>query len=554
MADMSNLNEKGLEEEFYKALRFGLLSEISLLLSPTVGSSDSLIHSRDSQGNTPMHWAAKSGDIELMSILQHYGASLDDETLNESRMRPIHWAASEGKLSSLRFLLDNNVDLNSQDSHGCTPLIIAAQHNQITCLIFLMRNGANMDLRDGNGDSTAHWAAYKGHCELLGVLAYTRPQDLILGDHFGQTPLHLASLRGYLDCVEYLVTYCRCDSLLTDRNGSSSLDLAIKKGHRKIEWFLRKSVSKTLFHEIASIGIRKLCSPLTLATFLCGNSDKELMNWPWRVVFVSNLLASILTAYIITDTSDLYVLHFLNMFFQGLWWFCFLMCLFVSPGLVIDCEPGRTRDRNITYSNYLELVGNSSGSLNESPFPAVCHSCHVRRPLRAKHCKIQNRCIHKFDHFCPFVGNTVGRDNYKYFVSLLMCHMMCGVLFEVTAYWYSCRVVVSWYFIIFMVYSALWILALMGLLNYHLTLISSSLTTNEHVGLHKYTYLKDSNDHLSNPFDRHSFGNNLMEAIFPCQMVYYTREDYIEHERPDLLLARRYRPSGNDDEKALLLV
>ena len=133
-----------------------------------------------------MHWAAKSGDVELLKTLQHYGAALNNETAADSRMLPIHWAASEGKISSLRYLLDHHVDINSTDANGCTPVVIAAQHNQIACVLFLAKQGANMDVRDINGDSTAHWAAYKGFNEMLGALAYIRPQDLELGDNFGQ--------------------------------------------------------------------------------------------------------------------------------------------------------------------------------------------------------------------------------------------------------------------------------------------------------------------------------------------------------------------------------
>jgi len=38
-----------------------------------------------------------------------------------------------------------------------------------------------------------------------------------------------------------------------------------------------------------------------------------------------------------------------------------------------------------------------------------CHSCQVVRPLRAKHCKVKGRCVREFDHFCPFIFNTVGK-------------------------------------------------------------------------------------------------------------------------------------------------
>jgi palmitoyltransferase ZDHHC13/17 len=158
----------------------------------------------------------------------------------------------------------------------------------------------------------------------------------------------------------------------------------------------------------------------------------------------------------------------------------------------------------------------------------------VRRPIRSKHCKILGRCIHKFDHFCPFVGNTVGRDNYRYFVGLLAVHIACAILWEITAYWYSCRVTVSWLFVAFMVYSALWAFALCGLLNYHCTLIMQNMTTNEQIGLHKYVYFKNSMGLIHNPFDRGNPWLNCWDGCFPSQSVFYSREEFIEYERPDL--------------------
>lgn len=138
-----------------------------------------------------MHWAVKLGDVELLQTLVNAGAHVHNETTSESRMCPIHWAASEGKVSSLNFLIDQNVDINVRDSNGCTPLIIATQHNMIPAIIFLIKKGANFDIQDSNGDTALHWAAYKGYLDGVGLLLYYYPHSVDHVDQFKQ--VHISS-------------------------------------------------------------------------------------------------------------------------------------------------------------------------------------------------------------------------------------------------------------------------------------------------------------------------------------------------------------------------
>lgn len=44
---------------------------------------------------------------------------------------------------------------------------------------------------------------------------------------------------------------------------------------------------------------------------------------------------------------------------------------------------------------------------------------HFYRPPRAHHCTETNVVVEKFDHFCPWVGNTIGARNYVHFVRFL---------------------------------------------------------------------------------------------------------------------------------------
>ena len=54
----------------------------------------------------------------------------------------------------------------------------------------------------------------------------------------------------------------------------------------------------------------------------------------------------------------------------------------------------------------------------------LCSTCHFFRGINVSHCKKCDNCVENFDHHCPWLGNCIGKNNYRYFfIFLIFCNM-----------------------------------------------------------------------------------------------------------------------------------
>ena len=58
-----------------------------------------------------------------------------------------------------------------------------------------------------------------------------------------------------------------------------------------------------------------------------------------------------------------------------------------------------------------------------------CEACNAWKPQRARHCKQCGKCVLRFDHHCPWIGNCVGYHNYKYFIHFVFWCWLATTLY-----------------------------------------------------------------------------------------------------------------------------
>jgi len=95
---------------------------------------------RDFDGLTAMHRAASNGDVaelERMLSIEHANPNLRDA----AQVTPIHYAARNGQLEAIRMLVSYGAEPNAKTHNGWTALQLAMREGHLDCVHFLSQYG-----------------------------------------------------------------------------------------------------------------------------------------------------------------------------------------------------------------------------------------------------------------------------------------------------------------------------------------------------------------------------------------------------------------------------
>lgn len=116
-------------------------------------------------GNSPLHYAAREGNLQACCALLAAGA--DPNRGNKHGDTPLHWAALGGHMQIVRSLLDRGAHVDARSEFLETPLHLAVDKNHYSTVELLVASGADVNARNEVGDTILDYARTDQLCELL---------------------------------------------------------------------------------------------------------------------------------------------------------------------------------------------------------------------------------------------------------------------------------------------------------------------------------------------------------------------------------------------------
>ncbi len=181
----------------------------------------------DSDGNTPLHYAARAAQPVVAALLCDAGAPID--VTNNEGQTPLAIASAAGKCESVRFLLERHANPQVERAQPAIVAAAGAVDDDADLIKLLLKYKAAVNACDAMGRSALITAALHGNPDIASVLLKAGA-DANLADHRGTTPLMEAARAGAIEVIDALTPYAPVvDSV--DRLGRTALMLASQSAH-----------------------------------------------------------------------------------------------------------------------------------------------------------------------------------------------------------------------------------------------------------------------------------------------------------------------------------
>jgi ankyrin repeat protein len=159
--DANTVNPQG-QQGLYVALREPSLKAAQVLIDWPKTDVNIL----NIKGESPLMLAALKGHKNLVEKLIKRGADV-----NKTGWTPLHYAASSGQLSIISLLLEHSAYIDAESPNGTTPLMMAAMYGTPAAVKLLLQEGADVQLKNQQGLTALQFAQRGNRPDSVEVMA-----------------------------------------------------------------------------------------------------------------------------------------------------------------------------------------------------------------------------------------------------------------------------------------------------------------------------------------------------------------------------------------------
>ena len=294
--------------------------------------------------------------------------------------------------------------------------------------------------RDFDNLTAAHIAVNIDSLECTSVLLYLHPKFANIVDDLSKFPIFFSTLN---------LSSCESKGILkipgfyknVTETGKSTANILFQSGRPSINYSNGIGRVEQLFHSIvkssAEISIKNIEEIPRMLIFLS-----------LRITFFYSVCIFIATFSMASFKCAVLFLQILGISSIYFMWLLYSKLCNSNPGFVPMNDTSETYNHQISeifrsevdicgavedYNFALNLLYRSSNIVGTSNLKEkkiafyelcsrryCCHYCRIFQPLRSRHCKTLDRCVPNYDHYCIFLRNHIGRDNYPYFIGSLV--------------------------------------------------------------------------------------------------------------------------------------
>jgi len=163
---------------------------------------------KDKLGNTPLHFAAKEGNVKVVTTILSQQPNLVDSKNNDD-ITPLVLAIQHNQLEVVKELIRFKADFNVRLPNGLFPLYLGLQANVKDIVLWLLDHAAVLNLNQQLGDkemTALHLAIDMQAFDVANKLVTLGAACTVKRVSDGFTALHCAIKKGALDLVKLMVS------------------------------------------------------------------------------------------------------------------------------------------------------------------------------------------------------------------------------------------------------------------------------------------------------------------------------------------------------------